>query len=214
MINFSGYTWKVRNTLQPSGPGPNIFSDDPENVWVDEQGDLHLRITFRNEKWNCCEVELDQQIGHGIFQWFLIGDLILDPNVVFGMFLYKSDDKEFDIEISRWGIPAANPLQYVVQPAHIQGNMKRFPLALQGNHTTHRILWVSSLVRFTSVHGHYEELPEQHFFIADWERLLHPQEDITGAKLLINLWLDQGKSPMGNQVKEVVISKFRFKPLQ
>ncbi len=33
------------------GPGPNVFSDSPENVWVDAAGQLHMRITARDGQW-------------------------------------------------------------------------------------------------------------------------------------------------------------------
>src|SRR5690349_23052692 len=50
IIQFSGYAWTVReNGL--SGPGPNIWSRD--NVWVDEAGDLHLKITHTENGWQC-----------------------------------------------------------------------------------------------------------------------------------------------------------------
>ncbi|NEU73400.1 hypothetical protein PI95_012690 [Hassallia byssoidea VB512170] len=44
-INFSGYVWEVRSSGD-GGPGPNHWSSD--NVWVDQDGYLHLKITQQN----------------------------------------------------------------------------------------------------------------------------------------------------------------------
>ncbi len=45
-ITWSGYEWTVRSSRGATqGPGPNIFSDSRDNVFVDAKGDLHLRIT-------------------------------------------------------------------------------------------------------------------------------------------------------------------------
>jgi hypothetical protein len=38
------------------GPGPNSFSDDTPNVWVDSLGRLHMKIDKKKGKWRCAEV--------------------------------------------------------------------------------------------------------------------------------------------------------------
>src|SRR5690349_15026143 len=48
IIQFSGYTWTVRHSGL-SGPGPNLWSH--ENVWLDEAGDLHLKISHDENGW-------------------------------------------------------------------------------------------------------------------------------------------------------------------
>jgi hypothetical protein len=46
IIQFAGYDWEVRsNETALQGPGPNYFSDRDQNVWVDDLGRLHLKIT-------------------------------------------------------------------------------------------------------------------------------------------------------------------------
>ncbi|OAD23457.1 conserved hypothetical protein, secreted, partial [Candidatus Thiomargarita nelsonii] len=44
-IVFSDITWQVKSSVSPVGPGPNYFSED--NVWLDENDWLHLKITHR-----------------------------------------------------------------------------------------------------------------------------------------------------------------------
>src|SRR5262245_36873813 len=68
-LEFSGYTWSVRANSTPGGPGPNVFSDSAENVWLDEQGRLHMRITHRGENWQCAEITCTAPLGYGTFRW-------------------------------------------------------------------------------------------------------------------------------------------------
>ena len=81
-IHFSGYRWKVKTSDQPMNPGNNYFSDSSENVWIDETGKLHLRITNRNEKWQCAEVICQEKIVYGKYTLFLRSRIdTVDKNV-------------------------------------------------------------------------------------------------------------------------------------
>jgi len=72
VISFSGYEWVVTTTgEQKAGPGPNYFSDSEENVWVDERGRLHLKITYRDGRWNCARVELARHTGYGKYVFYV-----------------------------------------------------------------------------------------------------------------------------------------------
>ncbi|MFM9028821.1 MAG: hypothetical protein ACKOQ6_12645, partial [Bacteroidota bacterium] len=109
-ISFSGYDWIVKDSKDKIiGPGKNYFSSSTENVWTDSTGRLHLRMTFRNDKWLCPEVHLLHSFGSGTYSFYLEGtDLELDKDVVIGLFLYdySNSDKnhnELDIEFSKWG---------------------------------------------------------------------------------------------------------------
>ena len=55
-IQFSGLTWNVKASESKAGPGPNYFSDQEDDVWVDNLGRLHLRIVKKNSRWYCTEV--------------------------------------------------------------------------------------------------------------------------------------------------------------
>ncbi|HYT29055.1 MAG TPA: glycoside hydrolase family 16 protein [Ktedonobacteraceae bacterium] len=119
-IEFSGNQWVVKDGGEERrGPGPNYFSSSPENVWVDSQGQLHLKITNRNNRWYCAEVSLEKPLGYGTYEFFVNGRFDqLDPHVVDGLFLYEDDAHEIDIEFGRWGKRSGENLQYVLQPGH------------------------------------------------------------------------------------------------
>ena len=61
-LTFSGYDWTVKSGAN-IGPGPNNW--DENNVWVDEQGELHLSLTSRDGKWYCSQVAMKERLGFG-----------------------------------------------------------------------------------------------------------------------------------------------------
>ncbi len=68
IIHFSGYDWRVGNSKDNrQGPGPNYFSDSKENVWLDDGGNLHLKITHRDGRWNCAKISLLESHGYGTY---------------------------------------------------------------------------------------------------------------------------------------------------
>ena len=131
MISFSGYTWEVKTSKSPVGPGPNYFSDSSKDVWVDEQGQLHLKVTKRNGRWYCSEVISEKTFAYGKYIFYLASRIgQLNENVVLGLFTWDNAPKyhhgEIDIEFSRWGQATNDNAQFVVQPWDRPGNMHRF----------------------------------------------------------------------------------------
>lgn len=66
-ISFSGYNWAVKSSVDEAAgifwtvdPGQNYFSHYATNVWVDEQGRLHLKIAQQNG--NGTALKFDAQI--------------------------------------------------------------------------------------------------------------------------------------------------------
>ncbi len=117
-LEWSGYTWTLaggHNQL----PGPNNWA--PLNVWVDNQGALNLRIDNNGS----AGIMSKEKFGFGTYSWIVEGDLYnLDPNIVFGMFQYPDSSvgpdmtNEIDIEISPWGDPNKDRLNYSIWPNH------------------------------------------------------------------------------------------------
>jgi hypothetical protein len=141
-IDFSGFTWRVR--WKPSDRGGASNAYNPENVYVDRKGALHLRIVNRNQQWTCSEINLTQSLGYGTYS-FTVEDISkLDPSVVFGIFTwdYSTDQeyhREFDINISRWGERQNKNAEFVLQPTLAPGNFFRF-VAPAGK-LKHAIVW-------------------------------------------------------------------------
>ena len=208
-IRFSGYDWNVR--LKGKGlPGPNYWSESPENVLVDGNGWLHLKITYNIEKkrWECSEVYSRDRTQYGKHLFYIISRLdSLDQNVVASVFAYKDTLNEIDIEWTRWGQP--NPgynAQYVVQPWSRTGNLERFLTVLSGTYTAHYFDWQADHILFKSIHGHHEEPSHQWELIYEW---LYEGKDIPKDKdslrVHINLYLDRGNPPSDGKEVEIII---------
>ncbi len=211
-IEFSGYTWMVADSSEERrGPGPDYFSSSAENVWVDSQGRLHLKLTHRNNRWYCAEVFLEKPLGYGTYEFFVDGRFDqLDPHVVVGLFLYRDDTHEIDIEFARWGKRQGNNLQYVLQPSHLPGNIHRYEAKLNGDYTTHRIVWKPESVSFRSLHGHYAgKPPSNDYLITQWTfgKAYHTP---TTERIYMNLWLASGQPPTLHANTEIVITQISF----
>jgi hypothetical protein len=126
---FSGHTWCVPQSTWQMGTGPNCYTDDQNDVFVDDNGWLHLSIKYKDESespepnWYCSEVIATENTGYGKYIYTVIGDTdLLDPNIVVGLFSYDVCDPggyhEIDVELTRWGNPDdPTNAQFAVQPA-------------------------------------------------------------------------------------------------
>ena len=210
-LTFAGRQWAVKSGCG-LGPGPNCWSDSEQSVWVDGSGQLHLKISNINGTWYSAEVYTSACTHYGLHRFFVIGPVDnLDKNVVAALFLYKDDQTEIDIEFARWG--EANPTynaQYVVQPSATPGNREQFSMTLSISDTTHYIDWSSAVVRFKSIHGHYQEPPDSAHLIHEWS---YTGDDIpTEGECLqthINLWLDDGNPPSDGREAEIIVNNIQ-----
>jgi hypothetical protein len=218
-IEFSGYTWKIKASETPVGPGPNYFSDRAEDVWVDQNGQLHLNVVYRNGQWYSTEVFTAAPLGYGVYTFTLASRVDqLDKNVVLGLFTWDDtapqyNYREIDIEFSRWGEEAGDNAQFVVQPWDHAGNRHRFNMVLQGNYSTHSFDWSADSIMFSSFQGH-ASLPAPGDEIESW---LYTGADIPPAgagNARINLWLLNGNPPSDGQGVEMIVESFRFAPKQ
>jgi hypothetical protein len=212
MISFSGHTWNVKYTPIPAGPGPNYFSDDPADVWVDGNGYLHLRIVNRGGKWYSTEVICTDTLEYGAYT-LTVGSPVdlLDKNAVLGFFSWDTgapqyNYREIDIEFSRWGEDTTLNAQYVVQPWDIAGNRYRFNLDSTGGDTVHHFDWRSDRIQFESRDGSKN-------LLQSWTYTNTAYIPPAGAgNARINLWLLNGWPPSNNQNVEVIFKSFKFTP--
>src|SRR5262249_42217848 len=124
-ISFSGYEWTVHDRTLTRGGTVNIF--DPENVWIDKKGYLHLRIARKNGEGTSAEINLTRSRGYGTYRIVVKDVTPMDPARVFSMFTWddrgeKLNRREMNLDISRWGDPENKNLQFVVQPYYIPAN--------------------------------------------------------------------------------------------
>jgi hypothetical protein len=209
VISFSGYEWVVSSSGDRKvGPGPNYFSDAEENVWVDERGRLHLKITWSDGRWNCARVELARHTGYGKYVFYVSSRPdSLDPQVVWGLYTYMNDQEEIDIEFSRWGIENNQEAQYAIQPSHITGNRARFRMNMEGDYSTHLFHWTKKWIDFASYHGHGLQPVNESLIIARWRYYGNHIPPDSDERLKMNLWLFRGTPPLNGRETEVMIDR-------
>lgn len=208
IIEFSGYEWVVRTSDDKmQGPGPNLFSDSEENVWVDSAGRLHLKIVQKNGYWYCAGVTLKQSQGHKKYVFYMASRVDeLDENVVGGLFTYKNDDEEIDIEFSKWSQSENQDSQFAIQPADKSGNKERYDLNLKSDLSTHFFNWQANSIEFGSYQGHTLE-PILEDVIHTWTYTGTDIPPVSDEKLKLNLWLFRGNAPTNNQPAEMIIDR-------
>ena len=212
-IQWQGYTWFVKSTLS-EGPGPCRWS--PKQVWIDEQGFLHMRISKVDGHWCCAEIWTNKPLGFGSYQCQIEGPIdVLDPNVVFSMFSYAGPDgiKETDIEFARWGNPKAHNGNWTVYPNDTSGKIgqKTFDFKLRGTYTTSRYKWSSDGFRYELLGGH-QPLGSETNLMQDWDyKPANPEQYITQnpIPLHFNLWLFRGHPPTDNKPVEIIVHSFK-----
>jgi hypothetical protein len=220
-ISFRGRSWRVKGPGY-YGPGPSLFSDSENNVWVDLDDRLHMTIKRVSGSWYSTEVTLEEALGYGDYVFTTLGRLdVLDVKAVLGLFLWEYADcydpaygwwnpnNEVDVEFSRWGDAGNNPGQFVAQPYDYPGNLERFNATFSdGELTSHAFRWLHDRVEFRSWRGGpNDESPAT--MIHEWTytgpHIPRPEQ----PRVHINLWQFSGP-PSTNQ--EVIIDEFTFVP--
>jgi hypothetical protein len=213
-IQFAGQPWHVKHSSGvPVGPGPNVFNAG--NVQVID-GRLHLRIARGPSGWESAELVSETSFGYGTYNFVVAGNAAsLDVNAVLGLFTWSDDPayghREIDVELSRWGDPANQNAQCVVQPYDKPGHIARFAVP-GGQHRMHyQFRWsrdeVTCAVTILPDHGDKTAEPVYHTTLTDG---VPPRGD---EKARMNLWLLGGQPPAGQTPVEIVVEHFSFEPL-
>lgn len=238
-IMWSGRKWTVRNSAQFTGPGLNVFSNKRSNIWVDDAGNLHLKVTHRDGKWWSAEIISDETFAYGDYKFLLSSKADqLDKNIVLGMFTWNNNsfqtdgNSEIDIEFTKWGYAGAKSLQYAVQPTNWGTNderdIKPSSFLLTDNSSTHGFSWTPAGVDFKSYYGHASSS-----LASDWSfaNTMQARRKIEGGRtsdavvipkpgtqthVHLNLWLNDtnqdgfGDAPSNGQEAEVIIKGFEY----
>jgi Domain of unknown function DUF11/IPT/TIG domain len=225
-FSWAGYNWWVKTAgsdgnefLAPTGPGGNYYSDNTNNVWVDSNGSLHLKITQTNGVWECAQIWNGKYLGYGQYSCTLNANISnLDANVIFSMFTWANDNdyvnREIDIEPSRWdyAFGSNNVEDYAISP-YASGQTLRFGLPPWVTNSTHSFTWTSTnSVSFETYNGNYNASPASTNILENWTTSAQPIPPSGGEEVSLILWLDHGNPPLSGQPVEVTLSDFVFTP--
>lgn len=206
-VTFSGYEWLVRQT-QNDRHGMSDY--DGRNVWVDDNGHLHMLLTERDGRWTCAEVRLTHSLGYGTYSFDVRDTSQMDPSAAFSMYTLDplaSDQnfRELTIDVSRWGEPGNMNGQFVVQPETVPANVFRF--AIPAGLVTHSFRWEPGRASFKTVGA------SQPRGGAIAERLFTARVPTAGAETAhMTLLFDRNAGRAPAKAVEVVVEKFAFLP--
>jgi len=208
-INFSGYEWAISSGTIFRAGSRNSF--DPENVWTDANGALHLRISGSQSKWTAAELKLTRSLGYGTYR-FQVRDIShLEPSAVLTLVSWdgvgtEQNRRELDVELSRWGYMTDDNANYVVQPYYIPANIVRF--RIPAGVFTHSFHWEPGQVTFSSAAGSGSAgvpVLKQHVFSSGV-----PAAGNESVRMSLYVF-DKGQIPLKNG-NEVVVEKFEYLP--
>ena len=209
-LSFSGYEGRVRNAPSRRGYRTNLY--DPANAWIDESGALHLRVAKQSGEWTCAEVTLTRSFGYGTYAFVVRDTSHLEPAIVFDMFTWDyaegdQNNREMNIEISRWGDPASKNAQYVVQPFYVPANVARF--TVPAGVLTYSFRWEPGKVSYKTVRGSVTDPPSdvisEHVSTAGV-----PSPGAESVRMAIYIY-GKSENPVQHDA-EVVIEKFEYRP--
>jgi hypothetical protein len=209
IVNFSGYEWTA--TAGPIFRAGSRHFFDPANVWTDERGALHLRISGSPGKWAAAEVKLTRSLGYGTYS-FQVSDVShLEPSALLTLITWdgvgsESTRRELDIELGRWGSLENTNVNYVVQPYYVPANFVAF--RVPPGAYTHSFRWEPGQVIFSTIAGSGNTgggVIHQHVFTSG---VPSPE----GESVRIGMYVfHQGKIPLKHE-NEVILDKFEYLP--
>ena len=211
-LTWCGQSWTIKNG-SGLGPGPNNWSDSTNNVWVDSNGYLHLKICKVGSLWYCAEITSENSFTYGEYRFRVASEYDkYCTNVVGGLFTYLDDTNEIDIEFTRaW--TGTNNANFATQPADRVGNhLYYYSQFTEGNYSSHRFRWETNSIFFQSYYGHADPPPATNLTIATWTYTGGDIPEDSSEKLHLNMWLFKGRAPTATQYLELVVHDFQFIP--
>ncbi len=213
-LQFSGYTWDIKNAIV-FGPGPCTWSG--QNAYVDNDGYLHMKISYNNGLWYCSEVITQQWMTYGTYTYTLQSAYGIELSEVLGLFSYADDNNEIDWEVSQWLNLTRDNSQATVQPEPYYlsadgvtgGNQARFNLTYTGQ-VTFAYTWTATGVNFLAWMGNSSTL-SQYTLLMNYTSSFNMQKN-TFAPVHINWWLVNNTDPISETGKEIVVESFTYKP--
>ena len=154
----------------------------------------------------------DAQLRYGTYSFVVRDTSNLEPAAVLAMFTWdysgaEENNREMDVEISRWADPASKNTQYVVQPFYVPANVARFnsPAGV----LTHSFRWEPGRLSFRTVRANANaprpEVVSEHVFTSGV-----PVPGVETVRMAFYVYGKTGQ-PLQNGA-EVVVEKFEYLP--
>lgn len=196
-LDWIGRSWRVHRSEIRRGAGPSRWTASPEALRV-EGAVAQLSLQQDDRGWSGVELSTPLERRPRRLEVELDVER-LDSRVVAGVFLYRDDSCEIDLEVARWGEPDALPFQYAVAPADAPELLFRFDPG--PGRSRHRMRWRKrSLVwRVRSARGRQR-----------WVLRGDSVPRFDGHRLHLNLWTLDGGPPAGDGAVSVRVGILRL----
>jgi len=215
-LQWAGRSWQVT-----SGGMAGVAAGSPNNVSVDNNGYLHLKISNSAGDWTAAEIFSTDKLGFGTYQWQVDAPIDrFDKNVVLGLFPYgpaagigADGTNEIDIEYSFWGNANGVNGDWTDYPNSGKTiGEKSYKFSLNGGtFSTSRFIWSSSSIQ-NFLMSDFQPVGSTTDLINSWTYApTNPSTNIPqqAMPLGINLWCFDAPPSDGKNV-EVVIRDFQF----
>ncbi|MEL6345232.1 MAG: hypothetical protein AAFV53_19150 [Myxococcota bacterium] len=204
-LQVDALRFSIRESEIPTGAGPNRWSADPRQVWVDAQNRLHLRLAPDTHGiWRSVEVFAEVPLLTQLDFSLYLAEGDLQVGAVASVFLYRNDGCELDFELSRWGEAGAPIAQYAIAPADSPKRRVRFALDPTAP-SHHRLNWHDRQVQWQSW--------QDGVMLKAWYAHGWRVPRFHAHRLHINLWLLHGTPPPDGQPIELIVSALKINDL-
>lgn len=199
-FEYGGKIWYARDAGEPSFAGGNLWNaagatPTPEGIVLamtqDEGKQWAAEIATALPQVNTSfEVEIEGPIG------------ALDTHVVLGVFLYRHDRSEVDVEFGRWGDQWGHNTQFAIHPGG-DAYPRKFSIPVDTRSAVIRMCWLADKLgifldtdrgkRFGWVYegrGRPEQLPH-HLHINVWKKDKRPARALPAFRVVRVDWIGE-----------------------
>jgi len=216
-IGMAKLLWHIRH--ETDAGNSNDF--DSRSVWADSDGNLHLKIAWRDGHWTSAELYTDAKLGFGTYQFQIQGQpnqlndwAVLSFNNAPTPDIGPELTNEIDVDFTTWGGSQSFHGNWTVWP-NSQGPAPAthtYDTSPAGGMSTHRFIWKTDYVTFQAMSG-LQDVDDADGMFHSWTYApSNPKTRIpqNAEHLHIRLWMYDGVPPTDGQQIEVVIKNFEF----
>ncbi|MFP4370316.1 MAG: hypothetical protein ACLFR2_12120 [Candidatus Kapaibacterium sp.] len=231
MILFSGFLWKV-NYTENFADSRNFCLTHKENIRVNDDGSLELKIRKRGEYWYGAEIISDSVFGYGDFVFYVDGFVDeLDENSTFTLISRNvapygySGLTEAGIRFSSWvSFEATSPLEYYLystEKKYAEVHEPRNEFDLDKPASTHKVSINPYSIGFASFKGFGNPTAQVidrftvHEDVSEYDNeisTLSYSKTNDSNKVIMNLCLPEANKPATGKEVIIKINKFEFIP--
>ncbi|HPU22905.1 MAG TPA: hypothetical protein PL149_01965 [Candidatus Kapabacteria bacterium] len=228
IIEFAGLKWKVKEKKEAEGINELFYATSSKNVFVDNNGHLHLLVTRQDDEWAGAELETVDSFDFGNFDFALLSAQNTIDSNTFVQFAVRRQGRNYsgmtEAGINIYGKPIFIETQHIEYYQYTTSH--KFALIknpvidkdYKSNPTTHSITIKPDEIFYKSqsidkVLSSYSAKKGKKVAMYSEDELVYSP---TGAplKIAIGFFLDNFEEKPKKDTAEIIIKDINFTPLQ